>query len=244
MFTFISFVLTIAGCLNWLMIGILQYDFIAGIFGFQASIFSRLIYVVFGFGGIYLLIRAIVNKGTFKVFERKKKKKQEEEQPKVAQARLIDENAIPNETLESQNEKNMVENMDSKFEIKQSREESVSPNSNIDETDSSAHKDETVENKQIEKENSPQIELHFERLQEFRNKKTQTENKEEKDSLSNENNDEKSGENTKKYYLRQNDVDMTENEKMSFEMRDFFAETNKKEQEIDSLFDEHLNNKK
>lgn len=77
MFTFIAFLLTIAGCINWLMIGLLQYDFIAGLFGFQASIFSRLIYILFGVGALYLIIRIIANKGSVKVFERKKKKQQE-----------------------------------------------------------------------------------------------------------------------------------------------------------------------
>lgn len=75
MFTFIAFLLTIAGCINWLMIGLLQYDFIAGLFGFQASIFSRLIYILFGVGALYLIIRIIANKGSVKVFERKKQNK-------------------------------------------------------------------------------------------------------------------------------------------------------------------------
>lgn len=74
MLTFIAFLLTIAGCVNWLMIGFLQYDFIAGLFGFQASIFSRIVYILFGIGALYLLIRIIANKGSVKVFERKKKK--------------------------------------------------------------------------------------------------------------------------------------------------------------------------
>lgn len=74
MITFIAFLLTIVGSINWLMIGLLQYDFIAGFFGFQASIFSRLCYILIGTGCLYLIIRIIVNKGSLKVFERKKKK--------------------------------------------------------------------------------------------------------------------------------------------------------------------------
>ena len=74
MITFIAFILTIFGSINWLLIGLLQYDFIAGLFGFQASIFSRLIYILFGSAAIYLIIRIIVNRGTFKIFERRKKK--------------------------------------------------------------------------------------------------------------------------------------------------------------------------
>lgn len=85
MFTFIAFLLTLAGCANWLMVGLLQYDFIAGIFGWQGSIMSRLVYILFGFGAAYLLLRVIINKGSVKVWE-KKKKKQKEEQAQQSQA--------------------------------------------------------------------------------------------------------------------------------------------------------------
>lgn len=77
MITFIAFLLTIVGSINWLLIGLLQYDFIAGFFGFQASIFSRLCYILIGAGCLYLIIRIIVNKGYLKVWERKKKKEPE-----------------------------------------------------------------------------------------------------------------------------------------------------------------------
>lgn len=80
MFTFIAFLVTIAGSVNWLMIGLLQYDFIAGFFGFQASLFSRLCYIIFGIGAIYLIVRIIANKGTFKIYERKKKSQQPPQQ--------------------------------------------------------------------------------------------------------------------------------------------------------------------
>lgn len=73
MLTFIAFLLTIIGCINWLTIGLLQYDFIAGLFGYQASIFSRLVYILYGVGALYLIIRIIVNKGSVKIYERKKK---------------------------------------------------------------------------------------------------------------------------------------------------------------------------
>lgn len=79
MITFIAFLLMILGSVNWLSIGLLQYDFIAGLFGFQASIFSRLIYILFGIGAMYFVIRIIANKGDVKVFERKKSKKEREE---------------------------------------------------------------------------------------------------------------------------------------------------------------------
>ena len=81
MITFIAFLLTMAGCVNWLMIGLLQYDFVAGMFGYQASIFSRLCYILVGIGAGYLLIRIIVNKGSVKIFERKKHKNYQTQQP-------------------------------------------------------------------------------------------------------------------------------------------------------------------
>ncbi len=85
MITFIAFIVTMIGSINWLSIGFLQYDFIAGLFGFQASIFSRIFYILFGVASVYLGIRVIVNKGTFKVFERKKKKKDESNAQQPAQ---------------------------------------------------------------------------------------------------------------------------------------------------------------
>ncbi len=77
MLTFIAFILTIIGSINWLSIGLLQYDFIAGLFGFQANMFSRLCYILIGVGCLYLIIRTIANKGSVKVYERKKKKKED-----------------------------------------------------------------------------------------------------------------------------------------------------------------------
>ena len=79
MITFIAFLLTVLGCVNWLTIGLLQYDFIAGLFGYQASMFSRICYIIIGAGCIYLIIRIIVNKGSLKIYEKKKIKT-----PKIA----------------------------------------------------------------------------------------------------------------------------------------------------------------
>lgn len=58
-----AFILTIIGCINWLGIGMLQYDFVAGLFGTQANIFSRIIYTLVGVSAIYLTCVIIANKG-------------------------------------------------------------------------------------------------------------------------------------------------------------------------------------
>ncbi len=74
MLTFIAFVLTIAGCVNWLLIGLLQYDFVAGIFGYQGSVFSRLVYIVIGVAAAFLVVKLFIDKGSIHVWGAKKKK--------------------------------------------------------------------------------------------------------------------------------------------------------------------------
>lgn len=88
MLTFIAFLLTVAGCINWLLVGLLQYDFIAGLFGYQASMFSRICYIIIGIGCLYLIIRIIANKGSVKVWEKKKKKKEEERNENLATSNI------------------------------------------------------------------------------------------------------------------------------------------------------------
>lgn len=75
MITFISFVLVLVGAVNWFSIGALQYDFIAGFFGSQASILSRIVYFFVGIGALWLVIQAFRGKGNIKInndgFEKK-----------------------------------------------------------------------------------------------------------------------------------------------------------------------------
>ena len=74
MFRLFAFIFTCLGGLNWLMIGALQYDFIAGIFGTQANVFSRIIYVFIGVCSMYILIVTLFSKGRLKLLNYKKKK--------------------------------------------------------------------------------------------------------------------------------------------------------------------------
>lgn len=78
MLLLISFLLTIIGCINWLLIGLLQYDFVAGIFGYQGSVFSRLIYIVIGAGAVFFLFKVLINKGEVEIFNFKKRDKKKE----------------------------------------------------------------------------------------------------------------------------------------------------------------------
>ncbi len=79
MFRVFAFILTCLGGLNWLMIGSLQYDFVAGIFGTQANVLSRIIYFIIGICSVYILIITVFSKGRLKLTGYKKKVKRKEE---------------------------------------------------------------------------------------------------------------------------------------------------------------------
>lgn len=47
--------LVIIGALNWLLVGIFQFDVVAAIFGGQAAIVSRIIYAIIGLAGAWCI---------------------------------------------------------------------------------------------------------------------------------------------------------------------------------------------
>ena len=49
----ISLILVIIGALNWLLIGLFQFDAVAWIFGGQTAVLSRIIYAVVGVAGLW-----------------------------------------------------------------------------------------------------------------------------------------------------------------------------------------------
>lgn len=49
----ISLILIIVGALNWLLVGLFQFDLVAWICGGQASLFARIIYSVVGLAGLW-----------------------------------------------------------------------------------------------------------------------------------------------------------------------------------------------
>lgn len=83
MLALISLILVLVGCANWLTIGLLQFDFVAGLFGSQSNIFSRIVYVIIGIGAIVLTVNIIKNKGRI-AFNFKKLKLKHQEEPKLA----------------------------------------------------------------------------------------------------------------------------------------------------------------
>ena len=81
MIALISFILVLIGCANWLTIGILQFDFVAGLFGSQANIFSRIVYVAIGIGAVIVSINLIKNKGKLTFNLKKLNKKTMQQNP-------------------------------------------------------------------------------------------------------------------------------------------------------------------
>ncbi|MBQ7797566.1 MAG: DUF378 domain-containing protein, partial [Clostridia bacterium] len=66
------------GGLNWLGIGMLQYDFVAGLFGTQANIFSRIVYTIVGVSAVYIACVMIAHKGKLTDGSKKRKKAEQE----------------------------------------------------------------------------------------------------------------------------------------------------------------------
>lgn len=52
----LALVLVIIGALNWLLVGLFQYDLVANLFGGTGTWISRTIYTVIGLGGLYSII--------------------------------------------------------------------------------------------------------------------------------------------------------------------------------------------
>ena len=76
MISLICFLLTLAGSVNWFCIGVLQYDFIAGLFGSQANVFSRIIYAFIGLSSVWLVFALIKGRGKIKIDGKKETDKQ------------------------------------------------------------------------------------------------------------------------------------------------------------------------
>ena len=119
MITLISYLIVMVGAFNWFCIGVLQFDFIAGMFGSQANIFSRLVYAIVGFSAIWLLYATIKSKGRILVnvkreedeiilYKMKSKltkddsqKQEQRQEPKVQNAEYAEESGVTNMQTEN-----------------------------------------------------------------------------------------------------------------------------------------------
>ncbi|MGN0746788.1 MAG: DUF378 domain-containing protein, partial [Aristaeellaceae bacterium] len=51
----VSLLLVIIGAVNWLLVGIFQFDLVAWLFGGQGAILSRIIYSLVGIAGLWCI---------------------------------------------------------------------------------------------------------------------------------------------------------------------------------------------
>lgn len=51
----ISLLLVIVGAVNWLLVGIFQFDIVAWLFGGQGALISRIIYTIIGAAGLWCI---------------------------------------------------------------------------------------------------------------------------------------------------------------------------------------------
>lgn len=49
----LALIIIIVGALNWLMVGLFEYDLVAAIFGGTTSFVTRTIYTIVGLSGLY-----------------------------------------------------------------------------------------------------------------------------------------------------------------------------------------------
>ena len=60
----ISLILTIVGGINWLLVGLFQFDLVAFIGGGQAAMISRIIYTVVGIAALWCISLLFRERGT------------------------------------------------------------------------------------------------------------------------------------------------------------------------------------
>ena len=52
----VTLALIIVGAVNWLLVGLFQFDLVAAIFGGQSTALSRIVYILVGLSGLYQII--------------------------------------------------------------------------------------------------------------------------------------------------------------------------------------------
>lgn len=51
----VSLLLVIIGAINWLLVGVFQFDLVAWLFGGQGAILSRILYTIIGAAGLWCI---------------------------------------------------------------------------------------------------------------------------------------------------------------------------------------------
>ncbi len=59
----LALILVIVGALNWLLVGLFQFDLVAAIFGGQSSFLSRAVYILVGLAGLWAISLLLRERG-------------------------------------------------------------------------------------------------------------------------------------------------------------------------------------
>lgn len=51
----LALIVVIVGALNWLLVGLFNFDLVANIFGGQTALLSRIVYILVGLGGLWAI---------------------------------------------------------------------------------------------------------------------------------------------------------------------------------------------
>lgn len=114
----IAFIILMVGGINWFCIGLLQFDFVAGLFGSQASIFSRVVYVAVGCATLIILYNLIVNKGKIVFNLRKKNLEEKGAELKENMQNLKTNNSKDKEKSEDNSQQKVEKNLQNENEQK------------------------------------------------------------------------------------------------------------------------------
>jgi uncharacterized membrane protein YuzA (DUF378 family) len=68
----LALLLVIIGALNWLLVGLFQFDLVASIFGGQDALLSRLVYTLVGVAGIWSISLLFRDRGKAEAHNRNK----------------------------------------------------------------------------------------------------------------------------------------------------------------------------
>ena len=60
----VSLILVIIGAINWLLVGLFQFDAVAWLCGGQAALFSRIIYSLVGLAGLWSISQLFRERAT------------------------------------------------------------------------------------------------------------------------------------------------------------------------------------
>lgn len=138
MLTLIAFIILMVGAINWFCIGLLQFDFVAGLFGSQSSIFSRLIYFAVGLSALVVLYNLVRNRGRI-VFDFKNREETTNDlkvEGKGFQAEagkeFTENNTMPNKNFTSQTTNNMETGKELAPDNKQTPPELIDDHENDD----------------------------------------------------------------------------------------------------------------